>query len=78
MPSIRRFIWIGLVLLLTSVYGVWEALEARRLGVMVHIPHAPDLEWWAAGVMSLLGILFGLLAMAAGFGWIKPRGERPM
>jgi hypothetical protein len=78
MPSIRRFIWIGLALVLASVYGVFEAFEARQAGTMVHILNSPDLEWWAAGGMSVLGILFGLLAMAAGFGWIKPNSERPM
>ena len=71
--SPRGLIWLGLGIIVSSVLGIQEALVAYRTGAMVHVMHSSDLEWWAAGGMSILGVFAGLFSLGMGLGWIKPK-----
>ena len=59
--------------LFNKLLGIQEALVAYRTGAMVHVMHSSDLEWWAAGGMSILGVFAGLFSLGMGLGWIKPK-----
>jgi hypothetical protein len=55
-----------------------EGLDSYRTGEPIHTYRHRTLEWWEQLPIAGLTVLFGLLVAAVGFGWVKPRGERPM
>jgi hypothetical protein len=64
---------MGLIMLCTSVWMVYEAVDAWRNGGMIHVPHQPALEPWAALVMASLGAFFGICTVLVGLGILKTR-----
>jgi hypothetical protein len=73
----RKFVWMGMILVAWGCWLAFDAISAWRAGTMIHRLNAPALEPFAALGMAILLILFGILAVLAGLGILKPRGGRP-
>jgi len=61
--------------------GAWQGkqgLDSYRSGEPIHTYRHTTMEWWEQIPVAGLTVLFGLLVVATGLGWMKPRGERPM
>ena len=70
----RRFIWIGLIMVAVGIYIGKEARDSFHTGKPVPMGRMTSMSDWEAAGFSALVILFGGIFMAAGFGWIKPKG----
>jgi hypothetical protein len=71
--SLRRYIWMGLIMVAVGIYTGIEARDSFRTGKPVPMGHMVSMEAWEASGFSALVILFGGIFMAAGFGWIKSK-----
>jgi len=78
MRASRRWIWIGLIVIAVGIFQGKEGLDSRRTGAPIYTYRHTKLEWWEQLGLGGLTIAFGGLVVAAGLGWIRPRGERPM
>jgi hypothetical protein len=74
----RKWIWIGLIVIAVGVWQGKEGLESYRTGKLIYTYRHTSLDWWEQIPIAAVTILFGGLVTAAGLGWIRPRGERPM
>ena len=74
----RKWIWIGLVVIGVGLWMGKESLDSYRTGEPIYTYRHTTMEWWEQLPIAGLTVLFGLLTVGAGLGWIKPRGERPM
>jgi hypothetical protein len=78
MPSRRRWIWIGLIVVAVGLWEGKDGLDSYKTGEPVHGYNRVEHQWWEELGFAVLTVLFGLLVIASGLGWIKPRGDRPL
>jgi hypothetical protein len=65
---------MGAIVIAAGFWLAYDAINAWRVGAMIHRLSAPALEPWAALGMAILTIFFGICLVLAGLGIMKPRG----
>ena len=73
--GLRKYVWIGLIVVAAGLWMCREALQAWRTGGFVYQLHGPTLDPLSALGLAILVVLFGILAVLAGLRVIKLRSN---
>jgi hypothetical protein len=65
---LRRYFWIGLIVVAAGLWQGKQALESFRTGQPIHTLHYGAMEWWVEAAFSAGTVLFGLCAIGVGRG----------
>jgi hypothetical protein len=71
-------ILIGLIVIAVGIWQGIEGIDSYRTGQPIHTADMTTMQWWQQIPVAGLMILCGVLMIANGLGWIKPRGDRRM
>jgi hypothetical protein len=68
---------MGLIVALIGGYECKEGVDTYRTGIPAYTLRHHAMAWQDSLGVGVVTIAFGLLVVAVGFGWVKPRGAVP-